>query len=333
MQTHLLELFQPAHEVILVGQSLNSDLKAMKLMHPYIVDTSLIFDHSKGKPYKPSLKWLTMKYLKREIQKGQHLNPLTKKMEPGHDSIEDAVACIDLVKLKLERGLAFGSADIRTESIFSRLERGYMSQGNRHKLCWGAVVDHGNPAMLYGHAKRTVACQNDDDVVNGIRDVLSWRPERTYNANTDPRVILAEDGEISFVWARLRELEVLRGWDNANRQQKTVDSALPYVAPVLEDPPTKVLAEKVAETVNRLRLISEALPNNTAFIVYSGTGDPREMGRLYALQRRFREEYKVKKWDELSVKWTDDEQQALNQAVKRTREGGLGFLTVKVDEQ
>ena len=31
-------------DCILVGQSLNFDLKAMKMMHPYIIDTSVIFN-------------------------------------------------------------------------------------------------------------------------------------------------------------------------------------------------------------------------------------------------------------------------------------------------
>lgn len=329
MQSHLLKLFQPAHKVILVGQSLNSDLKALKLLHPYIVDTSVIFGHHNGRPYKPSLKWLAMRYLKREIQRGQHVNFSTHKMESGHDSVEDALACIDLVKLKLEKGLAFGNAEASTESIFSRLERGHSSQGNRHKLCWGAVVDYGNPSMLYCHAKRNIACQNDDDVVNGIREVLGWRPKLQLPVGADPRAILAEDGEISFVWARLRELEALRGWDTLNRQQKASLHPMPLASP---DPPAQVLAEKVTETVARLNSIYNELPPNTAFIVYSGTGDPREMSRLRALLQRFKEEYKVKKWDELSVKWTDDEQQALNRAIKRTKEGGLSFMTVKVDK-
>lgn len=326
VQSHLLELFQPAHKVVLVGQSLNSDFKAIKLMHPYIVDTSVIFSHYHDKPYKPSLKRLAMKYLKREIQRGQHVNKM------GHDSIEDALACLDLVKLKLEKGLAFGSAEASTESIFSRLERGHASQGNRHKLCWGAVVDYGNPSMLYPHAKRKIACQNDDDVVNGIGEVLDWRPELQQPVGADPRAILAGDGEISFVWARLRELEVLRGWDTSNRQQKASGDPSPFPPMPLPspDPPAQVLAEKVAETVARLNSIYNKLPSNTAFIVYSGVGDPREMSRLRALHQRFKEEYKTKKWDELSVKWTDDEQQALNRAIKQTKEGGLSFMTVKV---
>ncbi|KAI5809770.1 RNA exonuclease 4 [Peziza echinospora] len=345
VQAHLLELFTPAHKVILIGQSLNSDLNALKLMHPYIIDTSLLYEHPRGRPYKASLKWLTYKYLKREIQKGTHLNPLTQKTEPGHDSIEDALACLDLVKLKLEKGLAFGNNEVKTESLFTRLERGHASQGNRHKLCWSAVVDHGNPSMVYGGvAKKVVACTTDREVVEGVKHVLGWKPEQLpQDPNIDPRARLAADGEVSFVWARLRELEMARGWDgNANKrqqqlqQEKQQDTDIPSLAsdlPTLptapKDPPPAVLAEKVAETVARLKEMYASLPPNTAFIVYSGTGDPREMGRLNALQRRFREEYKTNNWDQLTVKWTDDEQQALNAAIKRTREGGLSFMTVK----
>ena len=31
-------------DCILVGQSLNSDLNALKMMHPYVIDTSVIFN-------------------------------------------------------------------------------------------------------------------------------------------------------------------------------------------------------------------------------------------------------------------------------------------------
>src|SRR5699024_8572156 len=43
---------------ILVGHSLNSDLTALKLTHPFAVDTSMIYPHPRGPPLKSSLKWL-----------------------------------------------------------------------------------------------------------------------------------------------------------------------------------------------------------------------------------------------------------------------------------
>src|SRR5277367_6168797 len=78
---------------ILVGHSLECDLQALKLAHPHVIDTSVIYQHSRGPPYKPSLKWLAQKWLNRKIQ--QNLS--------GHDSAEDAKTCIDLVKLKLQK--------------------------------------------------------------------------------------------------------------------------------------------------------------------------------------------------------------------------------------
>jgi RNA exonuclease 1 len=62
--------------------------------------------------------------------------------------------------------------------------------------------------------------------------------------------------------------------------------------------------------------------------VYSGTGDPREVGRLQKMQAQYKKEFKVKKWDDLSIKWTDDEEQALRKAVEKARDG-CGFLCVK----
>lgn len=42
IQQVLRKLLPP--DAILVGQSLNSDLHTLKMMHPYIIDTSVIFN-------------------------------------------------------------------------------------------------------------------------------------------------------------------------------------------------------------------------------------------------------------------------------------------------
>jgi RNA exonuclease 1 len=54
------------------------------------------------------------------------------------------------------------------------------------------------------------------------------------------------------------------------------------------------------------------------------------MSRLQAVQARFRKEYNTpgSKWDELSVQWTDKEDQALRRAVRAAR-SGIGFIGVK----
>lgn len=292
VQSHLLTLFNA--DTILLGQSLNSDLAAMHFSHPHIIDTSVIYHHSRGPPYKPSLKWLTQKFLRREIQTGG---------ANGHNSIEDAKACLDLLKLKLERGKEFGTADATTESIFKRLGR-YPIVPRK-----GAVVDYGTPQKLYGaYAARTVAAKTDEEVVDGVLACATGREA------------------VDFTWGRLRGLETLRGW----RKTTVPDEGVPAVPldPSEDDEPDKAtLAAAVEEVVGNIKKVYDGLPKNTAFIVYSGTGDPREMRRYMDMQREFRAQYQTKKWDEITVKWTDVEDQALKEAVKVAR-SGLGFLTV-----
>lgn len=79
---------------ILLGHSLDCDMAQLKIRHPLIVDTTVIYRHPRGPPYKPSLKWLTQKWLGRKIQERQD----------GHDSREDARACVDLLRMKLVHG-------------------------------------------------------------------------------------------------------------------------------------------------------------------------------------------------------------------------------------
>jgi RNA exonuclease 1 len=59
--------FVNAH-TILIGHGLENDLRALKLIHTTIIDTSLVFPHYFGLPYRRSLKSLVKSYLKRDIQ-------------------------------------------------------------------------------------------------------------------------------------------------------------------------------------------------------------------------------------------------------------------------
>ena len=61
VQTHLLTLIKPS--TILLGHSLESYLRALKLSHGRCIDTALLFHHPRGRPLKPGLAWLTRKWL------------------------------------------------------------------------------------------------------------------------------------------------------------------------------------------------------------------------------------------------------------------------------
>jgi RNA exonuclease 1 len=97
-------------------------------------------------------------------------------------------------------------------------------------------------------------------------------------------------------------------------------------------PPTidssKTISAVTADLTRRIANIYSELPPCTAFFIYSGSGDPREMSRLQAMHSQFKREYRIKKWDQLSVRWTDTEEQALKKAVAIARDG-VGFIGVK----
>lgn len=75
---------------ILIGHGLENDLNVMRIVHKKVIDTAIIFQ--KGK-FKQSLKNLSFEYLSRRIQSGEH------------DSSEDAIATMDIIKKKIGMSL------------------------------------------------------------------------------------------------------------------------------------------------------------------------------------------------------------------------------------
>ena len=270
IQNQLLNLLTP--ETILVGHSLESDLKALQLTHPLIVDTSILFPHPRGAPLKSSLKYLAQRHLGREIQKGHGLN--------GHDSVEDALACLDLVKQKCIKGPLWGATDADRESIFRRIVRANPGDPITLDTC-GAIVDTEDHVGAYGGMGAKVLARKggDDDVIAGVKEAVNGESA------------IVPSGGYRLTHATLR--------------QTTTEG-----------------------NVKGIEKIHTSLPPHTLFIVYSGIGSLSELRRLQSIKRAFQEEFKTKKWDELSVQWTDREDQAVRRAADEARKG-VGFLCVK----
>ncbi|CAK1593830.1 unnamed protein product [Parnassius mnemosyne] len=93
VQATLLTMFNS--KSILIGHSLESDFKALKLIHDTVIDTSVLFPHKMGPPYKRALKNLSSEHLKKIIQNSVD----------GHDSAEDATVCMELLRYKLKEDL------------------------------------------------------------------------------------------------------------------------------------------------------------------------------------------------------------------------------------
>lgn len=80
-------------DTILIGHGLENDLRALRIIHGTVIDTSVVFPHYYGLPYRRSLKSLANCLLKRDIQSDSS----------GHDSYEDARACIELMLWRIRK--------------------------------------------------------------------------------------------------------------------------------------------------------------------------------------------------------------------------------------
>ncbi|XP_022188241.2 RNA exonuclease 1 homolog [Nilaparvata lugens] len=90
VQEDLMRIFND--RTILVGHGIGNDLKALKIIHTNIVDTSIVFPHERSDEFKKKLRDLAREFLKRTIQDG----------DSGHCSAEDALAALDLMIYKIK---------------------------------------------------------------------------------------------------------------------------------------------------------------------------------------------------------------------------------------
>ncbi|GFS96268.1 RNA exonuclease 1 homolog [Nephila pilipes] len=89
VQNRLLQLLNK--NSILVGHGVENDLRALNIVHENVIDTSCVFPHERGSHLKHSLKYLAEVYLQKVIHDGFN----------GHDSVEDAQTCMELMLWKI----------------------------------------------------------------------------------------------------------------------------------------------------------------------------------------------------------------------------------------
>ncbi|KAG6028358.1 hypothetical protein E4U41_000693, partial [Claviceps citrina] len=170
-----------------------------------------------------------------------------------------------------------------------------------------------------------LGCASDQDVADNVVRAIRG----------DPDGLEIKPPGVDFTWARMRELEALQGWWNKNRVLKDDDdddAAADADAPSSSSSSSSSssLEQALADLTSRLVRIHDALPPCTAFILYSGSGDPRPMAALQHMHAQWKREYNTpgKKWDDLSVQWTSVEDQALRRAAQKAR-AGIAFIGVK----
>ncbi|XP_058567192.1 RNA exonuclease 5 isoform X2 [Neofelis nebulosa] len=131
VQRQLKALLPP--DAVLVGHSLGLDLRALKMIHPYVIDTSLLYVREQGRRFK--LKFLAKAILGKDIQCPDRL---------GHDATEDARTTLELARYFLKYGPR-KIAELNLEALASHQELLAAGQGPRNTA---EVVQQSNTSVL-----------------------------------------------------------------------------------------------------------------------------------------------------------------------------------------
>ncbi|GAA5885123.1 hypothetical protein JCM6882_007239 [Rhodosporidiobolus microsporus] len=311
------------YNTVLIGHSLECDLRVLKLIHSFVIDTSVIYQHPRGPPFKASLKWLAQKWLKKEIQQQAPAGANGEEVVAGHDSEEDARAAVELVRLKMEKGPGFGEFVTDQETVFERIGRGQDPKTS-------AVVDHGTPGQWHGaKATTAIACTNDDEVLQGLLDTVS---------SHDLTIARFMDLSHTLGWSQSSSAPNAKAATSQTQAAVAAGDATPPVTPAAppaepaapSPPSPKAVSAAFSALNSNLAKLHAALPPLTALIVFTGHGDPQEMSRLSAKKAKFDRLWKTVKQSEIADedKWMESDDRQLLDEVERAR-WGLSFFCCK----
>ncbi|CAM6032914.1 unnamed protein product [Sphagnum compactum] len=235
-------------EVILVGHSVENDLLALKIYHPLVIDTALLYQHpERGSSYKPALRALTSRFLRRRIQEKKN----------GHDSIEDARAAMDLTLLKIKNGPAFGR---RMKPYCENL---IQVLSNHERSC--TLI--GNRTMLHHYAVGSCNAV----IANSDNDVLARAEKEVRKASVDflwlqfSELQSYYEGEAQNLEAMALHVAEMAALLTCNKGAKTSTKIKPCLSQDLQTVLTQL--------DDRIRRLHEALPLNSLMITFSGHGD------------------------------------------------------------
>jgi DNA polymerase III epsilon subunit-like protein len=115
----LHKLLRPliGQKTVLVGHSLDSDLRALRLCHSRCIDTALLYPHPKGLPYRYPLRKVALELLGENMQQAT----ATGVDEVGHDSVLDALVALEVAVQRLKcvsEGLSSNGSLVGIETPF-----------------------------------------------------------------------------------------------------------------------------------------------------------------------------------------------------------------------
>lgn len=232
-------------DAILCGQSLNCDLHALKMIHPYVIDTSVIYNENGMRQRKTSLKQLARKHLSENIQDGKK----------GHNPIEDSIATMKLVQLKLKKFLGYGDA-----VLFESSEDNENTNGKDNT---SSII----------HKELTFSGQNPHLNESGIFSILSRFSKKVYLIGTESALSnYCQETIIDNV-----SLESKSGVKEITKMCiesiENYDLALSHLTLHSENYSPEELNDQVKE-------LFSSLPSKTLFIIYMSGNNNLSKGKL-----------------------------------------------------
>jgi DNA polymerase III epsilon subunit-like protein len=144
VQDYLLRNIQDGD--IVIGHSLENDLRATRWVHRRIVDTALLFQPTHGR-FKYSLRHLTAQLLQRQIQQA----------DQSHCSEEDAIAALELAVRRAVQGSTFGVPDKTHRNQLSSMAK------NETTVCIGPSSWLQTHVTSQPNAIHALACESIED--------------------------------------------------------------------------------------------------------------------------------------------------------------------------
>ncbi|KAI4494208.1 hypothetical protein M0802_009077 [Mischocyttarus mexicanus] len=192
-------------DCILVGQSLNSDLHTLKMMHPYIIDTSVIFNITGERHRKSKLQHLARDFLGVNIQK-------SKK---GHCSAEDSQACMKLVQLKLAKSIDFGDAVIQTDLQICENIKAANNNTSGNKMKKSNINKYAMSIFNYiAKEKKTATVVGTEEIINEYSKYLN-----TSSLNVSYDEIYKESDQVHLITTDNNKHAVKRATEIAMQHQ------------------------------------------------------------------------------------------------------------------
>lgn len=175
-------------DAILVGQSLNSDLHTLKMMHPYIIDTSVIFNITGDRYRKTKLQTLVKEFLGERIQENKS----------GHCPTEDSQASMKLVQLKLANSLDYGDAVLLGQCNMNVLKMEAEKRTNDQHSFKTEIRKYAT--SIFKHVtkdKKSAAIVGIGEVMNEYSKYLTCSlnimDDENFNENDQVRLVIADN--------------------------------------------------------------------------------------------------------------------------------------------